>query len=454
MNLDILSQNLLLYVCIIFTVVVVYLASGLYKAKPTHQIKSRKAKLHYLKLNRAYFVGALGLAIILSLILDKVIGRYSQTDLPTSFILMCLPFTGLLSLLAIAVFYKKKLILACSLSLVIGLVFSLLIINNYYRFYPTLGEVFGQNNVKSLDNEEYNVTLNYSVSTKQTTLNQQSIQGSLDKLSGISTSGNLYKINIPGTISKFKARDGYVYIPAIYKSLAQINLPVLVLTAGWPGTPDNWPGLGLENIMNQFAKNHNGITPLVFVADNIGSLTNDTECVNSPRGNVETYLTVDVPNFIKHNFHVDSSPSNWAIGGLSLGGMCAIMLTLRHPDVYNYFMDLGGELGPEDGPKQHTIDTLFDYSEAAWAAHQPSLLLASHHYDNIGGFFGDGDQDTLNVEDAIAQLSAESKKAGIQSITETIVGAHTFNVWAETFKDALPWLSNRVGATQCSSSCL
>ena len=208
--------------------------------------------------------------------------------------------------------------------------------------------------------------------------------------------------------------------------------------------------------MDEFAHMHEGITPLVFMVDNTGSVTNDTECVNSPRGNAETYLSVDVPNYIKAHFRVLDSPANWAIGGLSLGGMCGVMLTLRHPDVFHYFLDYGGEIGPVIGSKQQTIDTLFGGSESAWAAHQPNLILTSQNFKKLGlgGFFGDGNEDALDVTQAQRQLVTDSQNAGIETVSETINGPHTFNVWQQLFKDSLPWVSNRIGATQCTSVCI
>jgi len=454
MNFDILSQNLVIYVSIIVSICAYYLILSLYKTGTKVKLTHKKDKLRYKKFNQIYFLVALALAILIAYLIWAFVQQATDSPVPGSFILMCLPFTLLICVLIISIFIKKAFIPFACVTLVLSLLFSLLIINDYYRFYPTLGEVFGNTNTQAYKESLNSVTVHYTVDTNQQTLNNESIQKSLESIDSSPTAGKVYAINIPGTISKFKPRTEYVYIPAIYNSPAKIKLPVIVLTAGVPGIPANWLGLGLQNIMDHFASTHFGITPLVFVADSTGTINNDTECVNSSKGNVETYLTQDVPNYIKSNFNVDTSPKNWAIGGLSLGGMCSIMLTLRHPDVYNYFIDLGGELGPEDGSKQHTIDTLFGGSESAWAAHQPSLLLQDNKYPNIGGYFGDGEQDTRDVVDAIEQLNQQSKKAGINSVLEIINGAHTFNVWSQTYKDALPWISNRIGATQCSSSCI
>jgi len=208
----------------------------------------------------------------------------------------------------------------------------------------------------------------------------------------------------------------------------------------------------LVSTMDEFAKEHHGITPLVFVVDDIGSPINDTECVNSPRGNVETYLTTDVPKYIENNYPASDNPANWGIGGLSLGGTCAVMLALTHPNVYHYFLDMGGDLGPSIGTKQETIQKLYGGNEAAWAADQPSILLKTKTYKNVGGYFANGREDSPDVVNGTSQLYTESKNAGLDTVYETVDGQHTFDVFDELFSNALPWLSNRIGATNCSGT--
>jgi enterochelin esterase-like enzyme len=455
MNLDLLSQNLLLILCAVFTAIGMYLVLRLLvtdqktSKKPTKKEK-HATKSSATKRNLAVFVLALAWSAVAAFLIKFLFAYLTDSQLPDSVVLMSLPFTGSIALLLIVLRTKSKLWIMAASCVLLGLAFSLLLANSYYRFYPTLGGLFDkdsnvQNSGRYRNNVFVNITHTISSSDNQT------IQGELDSITGQPTHGQVYSLNIPGTVSKFKARTAYVYVPVSYNELSAINFPVIILTAGFPGMTENWLNSGLEATMDQFAQSHEGITPLVFIVDNTGSLTNDTECVDSPRGNVETYLTTDVPNYIKSHFRVDDSPANWAIGGLSMGGMCGVMLTLRHPSVFHYFMDYGGEVGPEVGSQQKTTDELFDGSESAWAAHQPAILLTTKNFEGLGlgGFFGDGDQDARIVTTAISELTADSQNAGVETVSETISGPHSFQVWQQLFKNSLPWISNRIGATQC-----
>jgi S-formylglutathione hydrolase FrmB len=427
MNISLLSQNFVVYCSLIAAVSWTLIIS---------RLKKRWFGWHGLDM--------LALAVLSSFVIGALIQQQYPTDqLPSLFWLMILPFT--FSIFLIFVTWKSEHSWLKWLAIgttVFSFVYSLILINGYYNFYPTVGSVF---NVGVVANNSPKVLNSSALDTSKSGTIEQAFYAQPTSLVG-----QVKSINIPGTVSKFNARGAYVYVAS---RAASLKLPVIVLTAGTPGLPSNWLGSGLATTMDQFAESHHGITPYVFMVDNTGSVTNDTECVNSPRGNVETYLTEDVPNYIKAHYTVSDSSSQWAIGGLSMGGMCSFMLALRHPNIYDNFLDFGGETGPEVGSVQATTAALFNGSEKEWAAHQPLLLLKSNKYPDMNGFFGDGDQDSPNLISGLQQSYQASKKAGISSVFEEVNGGHIFPVWQQLFKDSLPWISNRLGATDCTKVC-
>ncbi|MFA5004407.1 MAG: alpha/beta hydrolase-fold protein [Candidatus Saccharimonadales bacterium] len=432
MNIDLLTPNVSLFLCTAAVATLVYVLTRL----------DKQWHMKYLPLTAA-------ISLLVTFLIERLISYYLDDSLPGALFFMIFPTVLAVWLFIVVFAHKVRLRVFAFSMVVVNLLFTLAMINGYYRFYPNLYSVFNRNNARQLATSQ-DVSIKFSLRTKAP--NRQSIESSLQDVHK-NTTGSVYSIDIPGTVSKFKTRGAYAYVPAIASSPAKVNLPVLVLSTGFPGLPANWLGSGLQATMDEFASHHGGISPLVIMVDNTGSLTNDTECVDSPRGNAETYLSTDVPNYIKSHFEVANGPGHWAIGGLSMGGMCSIMLALRHTDVYHYFLDFGGEIGPEVGSQQKTISELFRGSETAWAEHQPSQLLEQHNYSDMGGFFSVGKEDSLKVTAATRQLYQQSKAAGIESIYETIGGNHTFAVWQQSFKDALPWLSNRLDATTCSAAC-
>jgi S-formylglutathione hydrolase FrmB len=437
MNLDLLSGGLL--------AVFALLSGGLL----AHLISRFPWKKHWRRL--AY---AAAIAILAAIAINVLVGVIDSTDkLPSDLWLVALPFTTSCGILALYSLKKRWLMSAIAgAAVLVSLLFGLAMLNDYYRMYPTLYSLLGIRDTSAINGQT--VTLQYTQDqqgAKQANSIEQSLYGS-----NLSTKGQIVSVTIPGTISKFTGRQARAYIPAIAADNDKISLPVIVLMAGFPGSPNDWlNGGGVQATMDQFAATHHGITPIVFMVDELGNGFNDTECVDSQRGNAETYLSKDVPDYIKAHYNVSHDPSQWAIGGLSLGGLCGIMLTLRHTDTFHYFLDFGGDNAPTLGTEDKTVHTLFGGSQEAWRAHQPLLLLKQKDYSHsgIGGYFSIGKGDKLQLVNNMKTIYQASKDAGIESVIELADGDHTFGVWEQSYRDALPWISSRLGATQCTSNC-
>lgn len=457
MNFDLFAAGFLAAIGALTASSITYLVTRLFENKEAQWLKRLKKspknleRISYLRRRQAKQLAiASGIAVFTAVSLGLLLSVLDRADkLPSDLWVMVLPTTVSSVLLGLSIRKRQRRhILASSGTLLLSLFLGLLLVNNYYRLYPTLYSVLGlESRVAVLASRQATTT----VFSKAQLMKSSSLESNLYG-PHFNTAGHINQVTIPGIVSKFKTRPGSMYVPAIAST--QIDLPVIILMSGVPGAPADWlVGGGLQATMDGFAKNHHGITPLVFVVDETGSQLNDTECVDSPRGNVETYLTKDVPAYIKANFHVSSSPSQWAIGGLSLGGTCGLTEVTLHPDVYGYFMDFSGDSGPTLGSVQATTNTLFAGSKAAYDAHQPLLLFQKNKYPNSGGYFAIGKGDKRNLINDMKTLYQTSKNSGASTVMELVGGEHNFGVWQHSFKDALPWLSNQLGATICLTAC-
>ncbi len=151
------------------------------------------------------------------------------------------------------------------------------VVNAYYAYVPTLGEALGD--VSSLS--------------------------SADGVDGrIPATGQVVPLTVPPTASNFSARQAQVYLPPAWFAKQRPALPVVMLTHGEPGDPSDWAEGGeAPATADAWAAQHRGVAPVLVMPDINGSLTADTECVDSPVGNAETYLTVDVPAAVQQQFH-------------------------------------------------------------------------------------------------------------------------------------------------------
>lgn len=240
----------------------------------------------------------------------------------------------------------------------------------------------------------------------------------------------------------FDPRPALVYLPPAALRRGAHGLPVLELFHGTPGAPDNWFDQGkLQATADAFAAAHGGRAPVIVAPDINGSEDADTECIRTSSGaDVETYLAVDIPRYVRAHFPISTNPRNWAIAGLSEGGMCALMIALRHYPEFRAIGDMSGTLRPTvGGTESQTVRTLFGGSQAAYDQHDPTWLLARHRYPGLAAWFVVGDQDTNGLRDQ-QTASADARTAGIAVRTETLPGGHHWSVWAAALPDFLAWV--------------
>lgn len=264
---------------------------------------------------------------------------------------------------------------------------------------------------------------------------------------GIPTAGRVGYVTIPATVSGFAARPALVYLPPAALVPHPVSLPVIEMMSGQPGSPQDVFEAGLlAETLDAYAKAHNGLAPIVVVPDQLGSRASNPMCVDSPLGNSATYLTVDVPNWIRSALTVDSDPTGWVIAGFSQGGTCSIQLGAAHPEIYGTVLDVSGELVPSIGSAATTIAKGFGGSAAAYAAAAPVAVLAAHApYTDFQVIVAVGGNDT-RFEPYAHAIAAAAKSAG--AVTQTIVSPGTAHDWRTVhyaWSEALPTLAVRTG---------
>ncbi|MGF0313371.1 alpha/beta hydrolase [Rhodococcus sp. IEGM1428] len=263
---------------------------------------------------------------------------------------------------------------------------------------------------------------------------------------GLPAGGSVVTTDIAGRTSGFSARPAKIYLPPAYFAARRPAMPVLVLLAGQPGSPGDWlRSGGLVKTMDAFAARHSGLAPVVVVADGTGSTLANPLCVDSPRGNVATYLAVDVPGWIKAFLQVDNTASSWAVGGLSYGGTCALQLATNYPSVFPTFLDISGQVEPTlGGDRRRTLDAVFDGDATAFEKVNPLDKMRANAYPHSGGVFvvGAGDRDN---KPGAKTLYEAAKSAGMEVSYEEIPGGHDFRVWSGGLSSQIDPIAARLG---------
>lgn len=130
--------------------------------------------------------------------------------------------------------------------------------------------------------------------------------------------GGLATITVPAPRSGFHSRPAKVYLPPAWFSTPRPELPVVVLLGGIPGSPSMWFSRGgVSDVADDFQVQHHGVFPIIISMDASGGQWTNPVCTDSPQARVRTFLTEDLPAWLKTRFNAEPDQHRWIIGGLS-----------------------------------------------------------------------------------------------------------------------------------------
>lgn len=207
---------------------------------------------------------------------------------------------------------------------------------------------------------------------------------------------------------------------------------------GFPSQPIMWVKvLKIDHelaLYNESHKGHEliGIFPQINVAGNY-----DLECMNLPGDEpaAETWLSSDMHSYLEARLGIKGS--RWGIMGVSTGGWCATMLSIRHPDLYSAAVSIAGYYRPAlpltDPIKlQLAMDKKYDLTkpEAALKKTLPLYITAS-----VG--------DKYSIKETRKFLAKPHPNLAI-SYKELPSGGHNSRVWVSLIPGAVDWLQRNI----------
>ncbi len=341
-------------------------------------------------------------------------------------------------------------------AVVVSFLMAATLINQHYAYFPTPAALFGQVAIDEIS-PSHMVALARMASARAVAKPPTADETAIELATAapppkkLRDHGAVVTVDLPARHSGFAHRDAVVYLPPVWFSAPRPTLPVIMMLTGTPSLVSDWTRAAhADQIADEYADHHHGWAPILVFPDPNGSNLGDTECVDSRQGKAESYLTEDVPADVVALF--GSAPPQWAVAGLSEGGMCAALLTLRHPEVFSAFADFSGEPGPVVGhDKAATMRLLFAGSKDAWRDHDPLTLLSRRRYDGHSAWFEVGADDRGPLAGA-RRLNAAAIEAGMTTRLVIRSGQHNFTFWSEAFRHALPWLASRFTGTESVAS--
>lgn len=310
-------------------------------------------------------------------------------------------------------------------------------INAHFGSYPTLRAALGGSDIPELEVADISEDGGPVTTFEEWTPPQD-----------MPSQGMLRTTEIPGTVSGVQAGPAYVYLPPAYLASTPAVVPVLVLVHGDPGGPKDWiTGGELPALLDEYAAAHKGLAPIVVLPDASAS-TGPTPslCLDSNYGNAGTYLSNDIHAWVRDTLHAGThAASDWAIGGFSYGGTCALTMAMGHPDEYPTFLDISGEDEPTISAGQDAlIANYFSGDTAAFAAQNPLDLVRTRSYPDTAGIVTVGADDSFYAPQGRTVADA-LKQAGVSVQLQTVSGGHTWQAWRAGLQNNMDWLMQRFG---------
>lgn len=243
-----------------------------------------------------------------------------------------------------------------------------------------------------------------------------------------------------------------VYLPPDY-DISQRSYPVLYLLHGYSDDETGWIQFGEANSIADRGIENGDFPPCIIVMPD-GKVS---WYVNSHNGD-DPWEDMFIEEFIPHiekEYRIRSKKEFRAIAGLSMGGNGALLLSMRHPDLFSSCVALSaGTFTDEEiltgsayeryfgnifGPKP-TDGKVTDY----WKSYSPLHLLETVDADKLKSirFYIDcGDDDFLYKGNSA--LHVKMRNLGIPHEYRVRDGSHRWEYWRTGLYDGLKFISEK-----------
>jgi S-formylglutathione hydrolase FrmB len=263
----------------------------------------------------------------------------------------------------------------------------------------------------------------------------------------------------------------WVYLPRGYDGSSQ-RFPVVYMLHGLGGSERNW----LDHGALKEAADALALHTIVVMPDGDASFYVDgpprdsyetclgkkpdgnkaeapqTFCVKTPR--YETYMTKDLVADVDGHYRTLAKRESRGIGGLSMGGFGALMLSMRHPDLYSAAASHSGlvaltYVGPhpwKQGAEQlagtasewgagypasltDVVRRVFGGDIARYRAHDPAVLATKLDPNALAIYLDCGEDDDFKFDDQARYLDGVLDARGVDHTFEIAPGHHLFDFW-------------------------
>lgn len=224
---------------------------------------------------------------------------------------------------------------------------------------------------------------------------------------------------IPNSASGFDARGAEVYYPPAALVENAPRLPVVIMMMGQPGSPD---AAIIASVLDGFAARHDGLAPIAVVIDQLGAPLADPLCLDTSRGQAESYIMDDVVPWVRDTLGVLRDRTDWVVAGYSNGGQCATYLGSKYPETFGSILAVSPEEFAGESDRRAVLDEVFGGDQAAYDAVKVTTVMGEGDYPDTTAIFAVGADDPGYVPDA-KKLARAASAAGMDTTFISIPNA-------------------------------
>jgi enterochelin esterase-like enzyme len=203
-------------------------------------------------------------------------------------------------------------------------------------------------------------------------------------------------------------RRAFVYTPPQYGKNKKQKYPVLYLQHGWGEDETAWSNQGHANLIMDNLIAEGKAEPFIIVMTY--GMTNEVRFGGLREFTAEAFekvLVDELVPYIDANFQTRADKAHRAMAGLSMGAFETKLITLRRPEMFNYYgLMSGGQYAPTDIKDAKQVKLIF---QSCGSKENP---------------------------DAIKKSTEALKAAGHNAVGYVSEGtAHEFQTWRRSFKE-------------------
>lgn len=285
-------------------------------------------------------------------------------------------------------------------------------------------------------------------------------------------------------------KDVRVYLPAGYDPADARRYPVFYYLHGLGGDEGNWTdGAKLDRAADAI-----GLEAIVVMPDGDNNMYIDSAmdtkydaCLKDGEGmflpkqnrtktcvkasKYETYMTRDLIEWVDRTYKTIATREARGIAGLSMGGFGALVLSMRHPDLFGAAASHSGLITPlykgpypyEKGKGElHTsyasvattykilgnlgswVNSVFGSDFAVWQAYNPIALAAKLTPGSLALYLDCGTEDEFLFNNSVSFLHDVLDERGIKHEFWLGPGHHSFDLWRVRVTNSLSYLRDHL----------